>query len=98
MLARSVTDFVERTQDGLPPDLTVTFVTHSPTVAAALVDHPSVEVYVLGGRLFKHSAVTCGAATTQAAQTVQADVFLLGVTGVHPHAGLTQGSARPLRG
>ncbi len=95
MIARSVNDFVERTQGGLRPDLTATFVTHSPT---ALVDHPSVEVYVLGSRLFKHSAVTCEAATTQAAQTVQADVFLLGVTGVHPHAGLTQGSARPLRG
>jgi len=75
----------------LPADLPATVVTHSPTVAAALVDHPTVEVYVLGGRLFKHSAVTCGAATAEAAQSVQADVFLLGVTGVHPQAGLTTG-------
>src|SRR5512139_1139050 len=65
----------------LPPDLAATIVTHSPTVAAALVDHPTVEVYVLGGRLFKHSAVTSGAAAVEAAQQVQADVFLLGVTG-----------------
>src|SRR3982751_5057278 len=36
----------------------VTVVTHSPTVAAALVGHPSADVFVLGGRLFKHSAVT----------------------------------------
>jgi len=75
----------------LPPDLRATVVTHSPTVAAALVDHPTVEVYVLGGRLFKHSAVTCGAAAAEAARGVQADVFLLGVTGVHPQAGLTTG-------
>ncbi len=75
----------------LPADLPATVVTHSPTVAAALVDHPTVEVYVLGGRLFKHSAVTCGAAAAEAAQSVQADVFLLGVTGVHPQAGLTTG-------
>ena len=75
----------------LPPDLSATVVTHSPTIAAALVDHPVVEVYVLGGRLFKHSAVTCGAAAAEAAQTVQADVFLLGVTGVHHAAGLTTG-------
>lgn len=75
----------------LPADLAVTVITHSPTVAAALVDHPTVEVYVLGGRLFKHSAVTCGAAAAEAAQGVHADVFLLGVTGVHPHAGLTTG-------
>lgn len=75
----------------LPRDLVATVVTHSPTIAAALVDHPTAEVYVLGGRLFKHSAVTCGAAAAEAAHTVQADVFLLGVTGVHHTAGLTTG-------
>jgi DeoR/GlpR family transcriptional regulator of sugar metabolism len=77
----------------LPPDLRATIVTHSPTVAAALVEHPTVEVYVLGGRLFKHSAVTCGAAAVEAAQGVNADLFFLGVTGVHAEAGLTTGDA-----
>jgi DeoR/GlpR family transcriptional regulator of sugar metabolism len=77
----------------LPGDLAATVVTHSPTVAAALVDHPAVEVYVLGGRLFKHSAVTCGAAAVEAAAGVHADLFLLGVTGVHPDSGLTTGDA-----
>jgi DeoR/GlpR family transcriptional regulator of sugar metabolism len=77
----------------LPAGLSATVITHSPTVAAALVDHPTVEVYVLGGRLFKHSAVTCGAAAAEAARTVAADLFLLGVTGVHDQAGLTTGDA-----
>lgn len=77
--------------NALPVDLEATVVTHSPTIAVALVDHPLVEVFVLGGRLFKHSVVTCGAATAEAAQTVQVDVFLLGVTGVHHEAGLTTG-------
>jgi DeoR/GlpR family transcriptional regulator of sugar metabolism len=77
----------------LPRDLGATIVTHSPTVAAALVDHPTVEVYVLGGRLFKHSAVTSGAAAVEAAEAVHADLFLLGVTGVHPDSGLTTGDA-----
>lgn len=75
----------------LPKDLSATVVTHSPTVAAALVDHPTVDVFVLGGRLFKHSAVTCGAAAAEAAAAVHADLFLLGVTGVHHQAGLTTG-------
>jgi DeoR/GlpR family transcriptional regulator of sugar metabolism len=75
----------------LPRDLRATIVTHSPTVAAALVEHPSVDVFVLGGRLFKHSAVTCGAAAAEAARGVTADLFLLGVTGVHHEAGLTTG-------
>lgn len=75
----------------LPPDLPCTVVTHSPTVATALVEHPVADVIVLGGRLFKHSAVTSGAATVEAAQHVSADLFLLGVTGIHPDAGLTTG-------
>lgn len=75
----------------LPAELDCTVITHSPTIASALVPHRQVEVYLLGGRLFKHSAVTCGAAAVEAAGTVTADLFLLGVTGVHPTAGLTTG-------
>ena len=77
----------------LPPDLEATVVTHSPTVAAALVAHPRIELFLLGGRVFKHSAVASGAAAVEAAAAVNADVFLLGVTGVHPEAGLTTGDA-----
>src|SRR5438270_5040297 len=46
----------------LPPDLAATVVTHSPTIAAALVAHPTIEILLLGGRIYKHSAVACGAA------------------------------------
>ncbi|WP_432521009.1 DeoR/GlpR family DNA-binding transcription regulator [Kineococcus sp. SYSU DK006] len=77
----------------LPPDLEATIVTHSPTVAAALVDHPGIDLHVIGGRIFKHSAVACGAAAVEAAAGVNADVFLLGVTGVHATAGLTTGDS-----
>lgn len=79
--------------NALPADLEATVVTHSPTVAVALLGHHGVEVFLLGGRLFRHSAVTCGAAAAEAAQAISADVFLLGVTGVHPEAGLTTGDA-----
>ena len=77
----------------LPHDLSATVITHSPTVAAALIDHPGIEILLLGGRIYKHSAVACGAAAAEAAATVSADVFLLGVTGVHPQHGLTTGDA-----
>ncbi|XVU23044.1 DeoR/GlpR family DNA-binding transcription regulator [Actinoplanes sp. CA-054009] len=77
----------------LPRDLAATVITHSVTVASALVDFPDIDVFVLGGRLFKHSAVTSGAAAAAAAQLVSADLFFLGVTGVHHSAGLTTGDA-----
>lgn len=75
----------------LPADLAATVITHSPTIAAALVEHPTVEILLLGGRIYKHSAVACGAAAAEAARAVTADLFLLGVTGVHPEHGLTTG-------
>ncbi|MFI2364354.1 DeoR/GlpR family DNA-binding transcription regulator [Promicromonospora sp. NPDC019610] len=77
----------------LPPDLACTVITHSPTIAVALLDHPAAEIYLLGGRVFKHSAVAYGAAAVEAAQNVSADLCLVGVTGVHPEAGLTTGDA-----
>ena len=77
--------------DALPRDLRATVVTHSPTIAVALVDHPGIEVEILGGRLFRHSLVAYGATAVEAAAGVRADLFLLGVTGVHADAGLTTG-------
>ncbi|MCG2582952.1 DeoR/GlpR family DNA-binding transcription regulator [Massilia sp. TS11] len=75
----------------LAPDLHATIVTHSPSVALALVEHPSVEVLMLGGRLFKHSVVGVGAATLAAIAQVRADLYFMGVCSVHPEAGLSTG-------
>ena len=77
----------------LPLDLDATVITHSPTIACELVAHPSVEVLMIGGRLFKHSIVTCGSIAMEAILQVSADAFFMGVTGVHPTAGLTTGDA-----
>ncbi|MEB6377619.1 DeoR/GlpR family DNA-binding transcription regulator [Leclercia adecarboxylata] len=75
----------------LPAGLSFTAVTHSPGIALALVDHPQVEVILIGGRLFRHSIVTVGAATMEGIERIHADLFFMGVTGIHPDAGLTTG-------
>ena len=75
----------------LPADLRATVVTHSPTIAVALVQHPNIEVVLIGGRLFKHSVVTVGAAAVEAISRIRADIYLMGVTGIHPEIGLTTG-------
>lgn len=74
-----------------PPDLRITVVTHSPSIALGLVDHPSVEVILIGGRLYKHSIVAVGAAAIEGIANIHADLFFMGVTGIHPDAGLTTG-------
>lgn len=77
----------------LPVDLRATVITHSPTIAVELSTHPTVEVIIVGGRLFKHSVVAAGAVAHEAIGRVRADLFFLGVTGIHPTAGLTTGDA-----
>lgn len=76
----------------LPRSLRATIITHSPTIAAALLEHEA-DVFLIGGQIFKHSAVACGAAAVEAAGKIGADLFFLGVTGIHPTAGLTTGDA-----
>ena len=77
----------------LAPDLHATIVTHSPTVAVEAAKHRYVDIIMLGGRLFRHSMVNVGATVIDAASRLRADIYFLGVTGVHPEAGLSTGDA-----
>lgn len=76
----------------LPRDLAFTAITHSPSIAIALVDFPLVEVIMLGGQLYRHSLVSVGSAVLEAIARINADLFFMGVTGVHKTAGLTTGN------
>jgi DeoR/GlpR family transcriptional regulator of sugar metabolism len=77
----------------LDPRLRATLVTHSPHVAIEAAAHPQLEIVMLGGRLFRHSMVNVGAAVIDAASRLRADIYFMGVTGVHPEAGLSTGDA-----
>lgn len=75
----------------LPKTLVATVVTHSPSIAIELANHPQIEVILIGGKLFKHSLVTVGTAALAALAPIQADLYFMGVTGVHPQMGLSTG-------
>ncbi|WP_024560616.1 DeoR/GlpR family DNA-binding transcription regulator [Franconibacter pulveris 601] len=75
----------------LPSDLPFTAVTHSPGIAVGLVDFPRIDVILIGGRLYKHSVVTVGASMLESINRINADLFFMGVTGVHKNAGFTTG-------
>lgn len=77
----------------LPEDLAATAVTHSPTVAVELLPKTNVEVVLIGGTVFRHSAVAAGAAAVESAMRINADLFLMGATGVSVEYGLTTGDA-----
>jgi DeoR/GlpR family transcriptional regulator of sugar metabolism len=75
----------------LPRDIPFTIVTHSPTIAGELEHHPTAEVILIGGRLYKHSMVATGASAIVAISLVRPDIFFLGVTAVHSAHGLSTG-------
>ena len=75
----------------LPLDLQATVVTHSPDVAVALLDHPAVEIELIGGRIYKHSNVSTGAVAMESIARIHAEIYFMGVTGIHPDHGLTTG-------
>ncbi len=77
----------------LPPGLEATIVTHSPSIAVELVAHPGMTVEMIGGRLFKHSVVAVGASAIEAIARFRADIYFMGVTGIHPEIGLTTGDS-----
>ena len=75
----------------LPLDRRCTIVTHSPAVAASFEAHERVEIVLIGGRIFRHSMVAAGPEAAEAFSRINADLCLLGVTGIHPALGLTTG-------
>jgi DeoR/GlpR family transcriptional regulator of sugar metabolism len=77
----------------LPADLEATIVTHSPTVAVELLGKPNIDIVLVGGRIYRHSIVASGAATVESAMRINADLFLMGVTGVNAEFGLTTGDS-----
>jgi DeoR/GlpR family transcriptional regulator of sugar metabolism len=77
----------------LPDSLSATVITHSPTIAIELVSKPNLDVLLIGGRLYRHSVVATGAIASEQIAGITADVFFMGVSGVHSIAGLTTGSA-----
>jgi DeoR/GlpR family transcriptional regulator of sugar metabolism len=76
----------------LVPELEVTIVTHSPSIAVELVQHPRIEVVLIGGQLYKHSIVSVGASTIEAISRIQADTYFMGVTAIHAIHGLSTGN------
>jgi DeoR/GlpR family transcriptional regulator of sugar metabolism len=75
----------------LPPSLQCTVVTHSPSVAVELTEHPLIDVILIGGRLFKHSIVAMGPSALEAIAQIRTDLYFMGVCSLHPETGISTG-------
>lgn len=75
----------------LPRSLALTVVTHSPTIATELEQHPAAEIILIGGKIYRHSMVAVGAVASAQIATIRPDIFFLGATAVHPRYGFSTG-------
>jgi DeoR/GlpR family transcriptional regulator of sugar metabolism len=73
----------------LPHELQATIITNSPPVAIALANYPRLEVYLLGGKIYKDSLVTVGVDPVEKLRGVRADLCLLGICSLHPESGIS---------
>lgn len=73
----------------LPKTLEATIITNSPPLAMALNDHPKLEIILLGGTYYKRYQITLGNEVSRALEHINADIYFMGVNGVHPEKGLT---------
>jgi DeoR/GlpR family transcriptional regulator of sugar metabolism len=73
----------------ISPDLKATIFTTSIAIAQILCEHPNIELFLLGGRVLKDSQNTYGTEVIELLNRIRADVFVLGVCGIHAKIGLT---------
>ena len=73
----------------MSPDLKATVFTTSIPIAQILCEHPNIDLFMLGGRVFKDAQNTYGTEVIELLNKIRADIFLLGVCGMHHKIGIT---------
>ncbi len=73
----------------LPDDLRATVLTIAPDVAVALLDHPNLEVVLLGGPVNQETRTVFGVEAIDALSSVRPDLLLLGACSLDSEAGVT---------
>ncbi|MFC5908239.1 DeoR/GlpR family DNA-binding transcription regulator [Streptacidiphilus monticola] len=73
----------------LPADSELTVVTHALPIAARLVDHPHLQLHLVGGRLRHRTHAAVDAWALRALGEVHADVAVIATNGFSPESGLT---------
>jgi DeoR/GlpR family transcriptional regulator of sugar metabolism len=73
----------------MSPDLKATVFTSSIPIAQILCEHPNIELFMLGGRVFKDAQNTYGTEVIELLSKIRSDIFLLGVCGMHHKIGIT---------
>jgi DeoR/GlpR family transcriptional regulator of sugar metabolism len=72
-----------------PKDLELTIVTNNLPLATALVQHPKIEVVLLGGSFYKPYQISTGQVVLDQLQSLRVDWYFLGAVGIDAEEGLS---------
>lgn len=73
----------------LSKDTHATIITNSPPLALTLNESPHINVILLGGSYYKHYQITLGLDVINQVKNINADLFFMGVNGIHPQKGVS---------
>lgn len=73
----------------IPGDITLTAVTNTPDIAAALLKHSNIEVIMLGGHIQKVTGASVGSTATEQIRNMMFDQAFIGGCAMSPESGLT---------
>ena len=73
----------------LPPDLKATFVSGSIAAILEYMEHPNIEVILIGDRVSKSSKITVGSEAIFKVRQMKADICFLGTNAIDIHNGVT---------
>lgn len=73
----------------LPPQLKATFLSGSLPVLMEYMNHPNIDVIVIGDKLSKSSKITTGGDALQKIRQFRADICFLGINAIDPQHGVT---------
>jgi DeoR/GlpR family transcriptional regulator of sugar metabolism len=73
----------------LPKDIPITVITNNIPIAALLMEHPTAEVILTGGRVFKDSQVTVGMEAIRLLRNIRVDICFIGVCSLHHEIGVS---------
>jgi DeoR/GlpR family transcriptional regulator of sugar metabolism len=73
----------------LPPELHATFITGSVPAAFEYLQHPNIDIILIGDKLSKSSQITVGGEAISKIKDIRADICFLGINALHLENGLT---------
>lgn len=73
----------------LPPELNATFISGSIPAIVEYMNHPNIDVIVLGDKVSKVSKITVGADAIARIQSIKADICFLGINAIELSHGIT---------